>query len=47
MNTQSNQAIQTKIFGHRGYPAKFPENSLAGFRYVVATRSMALNLTFI
>ena len=36
MNTQSNQAIQTKIFGHRGYPAKFPENSLAGFRYVVA-----------
>lgn len=22
-----------KIFGHRGYPARFPENSLAGFAY--------------
>lgn len=26
---------QTLIFGHRGYPKKFPENSLAGFRYAV------------
>ena len=25
--------MKTKIFGHRGYPAKFPENSLAGFKY--------------
>ncbi|KRL12285.1 MAG: glycerophosphodiester phosphodiesterase family protein [Schleiferilactobacillus perolens] len=24
----------TKIFGHRGYPARFAENSLEGFRYV-------------
>lgn len=24
---------KTLIFGHRGYPAKFPENSLAGFKY--------------
>ena len=21
------------IFGHRGYPARFPENSLQGFEY--------------
>lgn len=27
---------KTIIFGHRGYPAKFTENSLAGFRYAVA-----------
>jgi len=26
---------QTLVFGHRGYPAKFPENSLAGFTYAV------------
>lgn len=26
---------KTIIFGHRGYPAKFAENSLAGFRYAV------------
>ena len=26
---------QTMVFGHRGYPAKFPENSLAGFTYAV------------
>ncbi|MFT8394405.1 MAG: glycerophosphodiester phosphodiesterase family protein [Liquorilactobacillus ghanensis] len=26
---------QTLIFGHRGYPKKFPENSLAGFRYAI------------
>lgn len=25
--------MRTKIFGHRGYPAKFPENSLEGFDY--------------
>lgn len=25
-----------KLFGHRGYPARFPENSLAGFRYAAA-----------
>lgn len=25
----------TTVFGHRGYPARFPENSLAGFRYAV------------
>ncbi|MDT6979681.1 glycerophosphodiester phosphodiesterase family protein [Levilactobacillus zymae] len=25
----------TMVFGHRGYPAKFPENSLAGFTYAV------------
>ncbi|KRL05707.1 glycerophosphodiester phosphodiesterase family protein [Liquorilactobacillus oeni] len=24
---------KTLIFGHRGYPAKFPENSLEGFKY--------------
>lgn len=27
--------MRPKIFGHRGYPARFPENSLAGFRYAV------------
>lgn len=27
--------IKTMIWGHRGYPAKFPENSMAGFRYVL------------
>lgn len=27
--------ITTKIFGHRGYPAKFAENSLEGFAYVL------------
>lgn len=26
---------KTVIFGHRGYPAKFAENSLEGFRYAV------------
>lgn len=26
----------TMVFGHRGFPAKFPENSLAGFQYAVA-----------
>ncbi|WP_204120409.1 MULTISPECIES: glycerophosphodiester phosphodiesterase family protein [Levilactobacillus] len=25
--------VKTLVFGHRGYPAKFPENSLAGFAY--------------
>lgn len=25
----------TLIFGHRGYPHKFPENSLAGFKYSI------------
>ncbi|MCL0312441.1 glycerophosphodiester phosphodiesterase [Apilactobacillus sp. TMW 2.2459] len=25
----------TMIFGHRGYPARFPENSLEGFRYAI------------
>ncbi|KRM97238.1 glycerophosphodiester phosphodiesterase [Liquorilactobacillus aquaticus DSM 21051] len=25
----------TLIFGHRGYPQKFPENSLAGFKYSI------------
>lgn len=29
-------AIRTAIFGHRGYPAQFPENSLAGFDYALA-----------
>ncbi|WP_225048368.1 glycerophosphodiester phosphodiesterase family protein [Lacticaseibacillus kribbianus] len=28
--------MSLQIFGHRGYPARFPENSLAGFRYAVA-----------
>lgn len=28
--------MQTLIFGHRGYPARFAENSLEGFRYVCA-----------
>lgn len=27
---------KTIIFGHRGYPAKFAENSLEGFRYAVS-----------
>lgn len=27
--------IKTKIFGHRGYPKKFAENSLEGFAYCV------------
>lgn len=27
--------IETKIFGHRGYPAKFAENSLEGFEYAL------------
>lgn len=27
---------KTIIFGHRGYPAKFAENSLAGFRYAAS-----------
>ncbi|MFD1125105.1 glycerophosphodiester phosphodiesterase family protein [Lentilactobacillus raoultii] len=26
---------ETLIFGHRGYPYKFPENSLSGFAYAV------------
>ncbi len=26
---------KTLIFGHRGYPHKFPENSLAGFKYAI------------
>lgn len=26
---------ETLIFGHRGYPAKFPENSLSGFSYAL------------
>lgn len=26
---------ETLIFGHRGYPAKFPENSLNGFQYAI------------
>lgn len=26
---------KTLIWGHRGYPAKFPENSMAGFQYVL------------
>ncbi|WP_010581192.1 glycerophosphodiester phosphodiesterase family protein [Liquorilactobacillus vini] len=28
-------SLKTLIFGHRGFPAKFPENSLAGFRYAL------------
>lgn len=28
--------VKTLVFGHRGYPAKFPENSLAGFAYALA-----------
>lgn len=28
--------MQTLIFGHRGYPARFAENSLQGFQYVCA-----------
>lgn len=27
--------MSTMIFGHRGIPAKFPENSMQGFRYAV------------
>ncbi|MFC0380092.1 glycerophosphodiester phosphodiesterase [Levilactobacillus acidifarinae] len=27
--------MKTAIFGHRGYPAQFPENSLAGFSYAL------------
>lgn len=27
--------LKTIIFGHRGLPAQFPENSLAGFRYAI------------
>lgn len=27
--------MSTLIFGHRGIPAKFPENSMQGFRYAV------------
>ena len=26
---------KTLVFGHRGYPAKFPENSIAGFSYAL------------
>ena len=26
---------ETLIFGHRRYPAKFPENSLSGFSYAI------------
>ncbi|MFC6274068.1 glycerophosphodiester phosphodiesterase family protein [Levilactobacillus tangyuanensis] len=26
---------KTLVFGHRGYPEKFPENSMAGFTYAV------------
>lgn len=28
-------ALSTLIFGHRGYPAEFPENSLEGFNYTL------------
>src|SRR5699024_2808233 len=27
--------MATTVFGHRGYPARFPENSLAGFSYAL------------
>ncbi|HBQ42653.1 MAG TPA: glycerophosphodiester phosphodiesterase, partial [Lactobacillus acetotolerans] len=30
MDNKNTKAI---VFGHRGYPAKFAENSLEGFRY--------------
>lgn len=28
-------STKTLIFGHRGYPFKFPENSLKGFQYAI------------
>ncbi len=35
------------IFGHRGYPARFPENSLQGFEYACEhCASMGLRPTF-
>ena len=37
--------IETKIFGHRGYPAKFAENSLEGFEYALETVLTESNLT--
>ncbi|MCK8607765.1 glycerophosphodiester phosphodiesterase family protein [Apilactobacillus ozensis] len=27
--------MSTMIFGHRGYPVRFPENSLEGFKYAI------------
>ena len=27
--------MKTQIFAHRGYPVKFPENSLQGFKYAI------------
>lgn len=27
--------MKTQIFAHRGYPVKFPENSLEGFKYAI------------
>ena len=27
--------VKTLIFGHRGVPVKFPENSLKGFKYAL------------
>jgi len=36
LGSRIGMAEKTVVFGHRGYPAKFPENSLAGFRYAVA-----------
>ena len=32
MNSGNNKTI---VFGHRGYPAKFAENSMEGFRNAV------------
>lgn len=29
---------QTLIFGHRGFPAKYAENSIEGFRYAIANQ---------